>query len=278
MTIRHKDEEDSRESCADVEPAAFSPRGRMSYLSSVPELLGTPSAIIRIRNELRKEHDLRYWVDFTFALEQARTLPFQRSHGVSIRPMQIRQELSKFLELVSRKAASTLLEIGTARGGTLFLLARAAAPNALLLSIDLPPGPTTGGYPRWRELLYKSFAAKSQKVVLVRRDSHQAECRRAVDTLLGNRSVDVLFIDGDHSYEGVAADFRLYSPLVRKGGTIALHDIVSDFRSRHGLATPSDSGGVPLFWSRVKDDYASEEIVADHDQDGFGIGILRKEH
>jgi len=256
MTIRHKDEEDSRESCADVEPAAFSPRGRMSYLSSVPELLGTPSAIIRIRNELRKEHDLRYWVDFTFALEQ----------------------LSKFLELVSRKAASTLLEIGTARGGTLFLLARAAAPNALLLSIDLPPGPTTGGYSRWRELLYKSFAAKSQKVVLVRRDSHQAECRRAVDTLLGNRSVDVLFIDGDHSYEGVAADFRLYSPLVRKGGTIALHDIVSDFRSRHGLATPSDSGGVPLFWSRVKDDYASEEIVADHDQDGFGIGILRKEH
>lgn len=37
--------------------------------------------------------------------------------------------------------------------------------------------------------------------------------------------MDFLFIDGDHAYEGVKADFEMYSPLVRKGGLVALHDI-----------------------------------------------------
>jgi len=37
---------------------------------------------------------------------------------------------------------------------------------------------------------------------------------------------DFLFIDGDHTYEGVEGDFEMYSPLVRRGGIIAFHDIV----------------------------------------------------
>jgi hypothetical protein len=36
--------------------------------------------------------------------------------------------------------------------------------------------------------------------------------------------LDVLFIDGDHSYEGVLTDWLLYSPLVRKRGIVAFHD------------------------------------------------------
>lgn len=36
--------------------------------------------------------------------------------------------------------------------------------------------------------------------------------------------VDLVFIDGDHSYEGVALDWRLYSPKVRVGGLVVLHD------------------------------------------------------
>lgn len=41
---------------------------------------------------------------------------------------------------------------------------------------------------------------------------------------LADREIDLLFIDGDHSYRGEMADFRAYSPLVRDGGVIALHD------------------------------------------------------
>jgi predicted O-methyltransferase YrrM len=39
--------------------------------------------------------------------------------------------------------------------------------------------------------------------------------------------VDLLFIDGDHSYAGVMCDWLLYRSLVRKGGIIAFHDIVT---------------------------------------------------
>ena len=39
----------------------------------------------------------------------------------------------------------------------------------------------------------------------------------------GNK-IDVLFIDGDHSYEGVKKDFLNYSDFVRSNGLIILDD------------------------------------------------------
>jgi len=42
--------------------------------------------------------------------------------------------------------------------------------------------------------------------------------------LTAARGIDVLFIDGDHSAEGVVADFENYAPLVRPGGVIIFDD------------------------------------------------------
>lgn len=39
-----------------------------------------------------------------------------------------------------------------------------------------------------------------------------------------SRSIDFLFIDGDHSYDGVRRDWDEWSPHVRGDGLIALHD------------------------------------------------------
>lgn len=36
--------------------------------------------------------------------------------------------------------------------------------------------------------------------------------------------IQVLFIDGDHSYEGVKADWDNFSPFVKEGGWILFHD------------------------------------------------------
>lgn len=54
--------------------------------------------------------------------------------------------------------------------------------------------------------------------------------------------LDFVFIDGDHSYEGVKADIEAWRPKVRSGGMIAGHDInmksvrdaVSEVLGEHG--------------------------------------------
>jgi predicted O-methyltransferase YrrM len=37
--------------------------------------------------------------------------------------------------------------------------------------------------------------------------------------------IDLLFIDGDHAYESVLADWKTYSPLLDKRAIVAMHDI-----------------------------------------------------
>ncbi|HEV8128311.1 MAG TPA: class I SAM-dependent methyltransferase [Candidatus Eisenbacteria bacterium] len=181
----------------------------------------------------------------------------------------MRSEIEAFLELVAARAPRVVLEIGTADGGTLFLFTRVAAPNAVMVSVDLPGGPFGGGYPAWKAALYRSFARPGQEISLVRGDSHAPATARRVSELLCNQPVDLLFIDGDHTYEGVKADFEMYSPLVRPGGLIAFHDIVPG---------PTEAvGGVPRFWQELKGTAGSREIVADWSQGGYGIGTITRE-
>jgi predicted O-methyltransferase YrrM len=79
----------------------------------------------------------------------------------------------------------------------------------------------------------------------------------------------LLFIDGDHSYEGVRRDWELYSPLVRPGGLIALHDIVE--------GPEWAVGEVPRFWREVRDTLDDVvELVESRDQGGYGIGVGRR--
>jgi Methyltransferase domain len=79
-----------------------------------------------------------------------------------------------------------------------------------------------------------------------------------------------LFIDGDHRYEGVKADFENYASLVRIGGLIGFHDIVDG---------PVDEvGGVPDFWRELKaTGVRFVELVDVYRAEGScGIGVLKK--
>jgi len=86
--------------------------------------------------------------------------------------------------------------------------------------------------------------------------------------VLKGRSVDFLFIDGDHSYGGVVADFNSYAPLSARHGLIALHDIAPDHGSAH-------SGDVPLFWWDLSNRYKSWGIIEATGQDCYGIGVIQ---
>jgi hypothetical protein len=39
-----------------------------------------------------------------------------------------------------------------------------------------------------------------------------------------DEAIDVLFIDGDHTYEGCLDDWKNFSPFVKKGGWVVFHD------------------------------------------------------
>jgi predicted O-methyltransferase YrrM len=144
-----------------------------------------------------------------------------------------------------------------------------AADEAALVAVDMPEGERSfGGNPLYqrRRRLFESFARDRQRVTYLALDSHEQETLSEVRRALAGRPLDLLFIDGDHTYAGVAADFELYRPLVRPGGLVALHDIVPG---------PAEAvGGVPEFWRQIRDQRAIE-LVADWDQGGWGIGVLR---
>ena len=183
-------------------------------------------------------------------------------------PAQKNSELLAILARVGALRPVRMCEIGAAGGGTLFLFARMCAPGSLVISIDL-------SYSMGRRRLLGTFANGRQRVVCLEADSHVEKTKRKVERLLDGSQLDFLFIDGDHSYQGVEADFVMYSPLVRPGGIIALHDIVADQWTRTGRRTIADSGEVPRFWKDLRprlEDY--EEFIEDPAQDGFGLGVI----
>jgi len=185
---------------------------------------------------------------------------------IDIRPAQIYEEILELAELVVKLKPRRVLEIGTYNGGTLYTWCQLALEDAEIISIDLPGGLFGGGYPKWRAVLYQHFRKPRQKLHLVRGDSHDPNILEEVEKILGGEKLDFLFIDGDHSYEGVKKDFEMYSPLVRSGGIVAFHDIVP--------RPPENVGGVPRFWSEVKSRFKHIEIVKDWHQGGYGIGVL----
>ena len=78
--------------------------------------------------------------------------------------------------------------------------------------------------------------------------------------------MEFLFIDGDHSYEGVKDDFSKYAKFVKPGGIVAFHDIVP--------GPPENVGGVPKFWGEIRQNFRHVEIVEDWNQGGCGIGVI----
>jgi predicted O-methyltransferase YrrM len=185
---------------------------------------------------------------------------------VTIAPAQIRSEIESLLELLRVDPPRHILEIGTARGGSLYLFTEVAAPDAVILSVDLPRGQFGAGYGLSRLLLLRSFARGRQRVVLLRADSHDPRTFAKVKAKLGGRPLDFLMIDGDHTYDGARADFETYSQLVRPEGLIALHDIVP---GSFDLV-----GEVPRLWAELRDSYKTLELVEDWSQGGFGIGVV----
>lgn len=177
-------------------------------------------------------------------------------------------EISRLLDLLAAQSPSILCEIGTFRGGNLLLFSRVAAPTATIISIDIDYGSI-------KQLAFPHLARPGQQIYCLHGDSHTSQTFAKVRKILGDRLIDFLFIDGDHTLQGVKTDYEMYSLLMRPGGIIALHDIVPDNRMRYGIASGRYGGEVPLFWQDVKLKHPRHlELIDNPEQDGCGIGVL----
>lgn len=180
--------------------------------------------------------------------------------------LQVPSELRALGEILAERRPERALEIGTAHGGTLLFLTRLASPQATIASVDLPGGRFGGGYGPRQRWFYQRFARREQELHLLQGDSHSPEMLSRVKAAFQGEPLDYLFIDGDHTYDGVKQDFELYSPLVRKGGVIALHDVAEH--------PPSKGCEVSKFWNETKRHYKHSEIINDKAQGWAGIGVL----
>ncbi len=185
-----------------------------------------------------------------------------------IRARQNPVEIESLFKEVCDLRPERVLEIGTAQGGTLYLWTQAASENATLVSVDLPGGDFGGAYTPCRSKLYKAFARPRQALHLELADSHKPESLAKVKELFENQQIDFAFIDGDHTYEGVKADFNDYGPLVRPGGIIAFHDIL--YREKQ------PSIRVDILWKELQQQYVCTEFIGPEGSGKkIGIGLLR---
>ena len=96
----------------------------------------------------------------------------------------------------------------------------------------------------------KKFNVNNYEYKLLKANSHSENTINIVEKYFPN-GIDLLFIDGDHSYKGVINDFKNYFPLVNKGGYIVFDDYL-----------PYKSGnkkrGVPIAIDEIVNNYKNE--------------------
>ncbi len=216
-----------------------------------------PYAMIKISGEIKNNFTAETAVNFVF-----------KRFGRFLKPYQVKSEIVALAKMVEELKPKTVVEIGTSTGGTLFIWSRLSKKDAHLISIDLPGGENNWAYPLWKGSFYRKFAVPPQKMDLIRDDSQTKETLEKVRKMLDGKPIDFLFIDGDHSYQGVKKDYELYSPLVRQGGIIGFHDIVQ--------SPVTTIVGVQVLWNEIKNGKNFKELVENWNQPWGGIGIIIK--
>jgi predicted O-methyltransferase YrrM len=179
---------------------------------------------------------------------------------LTIKTLQRPPEITRLAERVRALRPAIILEIGTARGGTLLIWSSLA--SARVITCDLNDMHVQAP-------LFTRLAPVDSDcaVTLLSGDSHSAVFKQRVAEALAGEKADFLFIDGDHTANGVTADYLDYREFVRPGGLIAFHDIVEK--------QPLPTNQVYQLWVRLKQVAEYEEIIEDPQQCGFGIGIIR---
>jgi hypothetical protein len=164
-------------------------------------------------------------------------------------------------DLVAALRPAVMVELGTQYGESYFAFCQAIAECGVAcksFAVDTWRGdPHTGAYD---EAAFREVCAHNQK--------HYANfstlLRTTFDQAAGqffDASIDLLHIDGLHTYEAVLHDFETWFPKVKAGGIILMHD----------TQVRQNDFGVWRLWHDLRRRYQSFEFPH-----SCGLGVIRK--
>jgi len=169
-------------------------------------------------------------------------------------------EIEPFAAWLAARKPHHAVEVGVRHGGSLELWHSIC--TGLVVGVDWLGRDGLGPIDTLR--LAADMQRELSRYYFVCGDSHMAHTARLVERALNGDKADFLFLDGDHSLEGVSLDYQMYSPLVRKGGCIAFHDIVDTETTR------AAKQGVAQFWRELE----GEKVEFCENLEWGGLGVL----
>jgi hypothetical protein len=164
-------------------------------------------------------------------------------------------------DLVGAVRPALIVELGTFFGESYFGFCQAVEEQSLrctCYSIDTWCGDDQGGY--YDEEVYLDVDAYNRRLYA----SFSNLRRTTFDEARGSfadESIDILHIDGHHSYESVAHDFENWFSAVRPGGIVLLHDV----------SVQLPGFGVWRLWEELSCKYQTFTF-----SNSYGLGVLRK--
>lgn len=159
-------------------------------------------------------------------------------------------EKAQLVRLLLASPGKYAIEIGCFRGVTSLFLAEACkAAGKILICID----PWNNSQDWSDDSVYYYFletiAPVKDQIVVVRATSDAALPKLPPD--LKTAGCGLIFVDGDHSYEGAKRDLVNYYPLLSTGGVMAVHDVFDLGWKGVGQAVEEFIGpGMSVFYHR----------------------------
>lgn len=137
---------------------------------------------------------------------------------------------AEYLFMMAAHAKKAIVEVGRFFGGSTFLMA-CANQKAPIYSIDIAPQDDA----RLKRFLTEHNVGQNLELIV-------GDSQRGVFPHIDE--IDLLFVDGDHSYQGCTLDLENHYPKVVRGGHVLLHDCyfgcdvqnsVIDFTAKHNV-------------------------------------------